>query len=279
MKPAPFTHHAPTSVEQAVGLLHQVGQEGKVLAGGQSLIPAMNMRLAAPTHLVDINRLPEADRIEVTDEWVRIGPLVRHEQLRRSSVAHDALPLLRAALDQVAHPAIRNRGTTVGSVTHADAAGEMPAVLALCRGIVEATGPDGVREIAAGDFFSGPLETTLDHDELVTGLRFARFPAGTRTGFWESARRSGDYALAGVALAVGPDFVRASFVSVTEVPDVLDLTAAAGHGADAVADAVREHVRPEADLHATADYRRALVTELTLRGLAQLRDTEGSRRG
>lgn len=276
MKPAAFVHHAPASVAEAVAALREAGHEGKVLAGGQSLIPAMNMRLAGPAHLVDINGLPDADFIEVTDDWVRIGPLVRHEQLRRSEEAYAALPLLRQTLDHVAHPAIRNRGTTVGSIVHADPAGEMPAVLLLCDGVVEATGPDGTREVAAADFFRGPLETDLEHDEIATAVRFRRFEPGTRTTYLEYARRLGDFAIAGVALASGPSSTRAAFVSVTDVPSVLDLTeqVAAGDLEAAVA-AVPEHVQPEDDIHATAEYRRMLVTELTRRGLAEL--MEGAR--
>jgi carbon-monoxide dehydrogenase medium subunit len=171
----------------------------------------------------------------------------------------------------VAHPAIRNRGTTVGSIVHADPAGEMPAVLLLCDGVVEATGPDGTREIAAADFFTGPLETVLEHDEIATAVRFARFEPDTRTTYLEYARRHGDYAVAGVALASGPTTSCAAFVSVTDVPTVLDLTEQVAAGdLDAAAAAVHEHVRPEGDIHASAEYRRMLVTELTRRGLVEL---------
>jgi carbon-monoxide dehydrogenase medium subunit len=271
MKPAAFVHHAPSSVPEAVATLREAGPEAKVLAGGQSLIPAMNMRLAGPTHLVDINGLPGADFVEVTDAWVRIGPLVRHEELRRSEEAYAALPLLRQALDHVAHPAIRNRGTTVGSIVHADPAGEMPAVLVLCDGVVEATGPGGSREVPAAEFFRGPLETVLEHDEIATAVRFRRFEQGTRSTYLEYARRRGDYALAGVALATGPTATRAAFVSVTDVPTVLDLTGQVAAGdLDAAAAAVHDHVRPADDIHASADYRRMLVAELARRGLESL---------
>ena len=232
MKPAPFVHHAPRTVDEAVGVLAEVGHDGKVLAGGQSLIPVLNMRLASPGHLVDINGVTGLDAVDVTDAWVRVGALVRHAGLERHDEADAALPLLRQAVRNVAHPAIRNRGTTVGSIAHADPAGEMPSVLVLTGGVVEAVGPRGRREIAAADFFEGPLETTLAPDELVEAVRFGRFAPGTRTAFLESARRHGDYALAGVALAVevadGGEVrsARASFVSVTPVPTVLDLSPA-----------------------------------------------------
>lgn len=278
MKPAPFVHHAPRTLEEAVAVLGDVGHDGKVLAGGQSLIPLLSMRLASPDHLVDVNGVAGLDTVEVTDTHVRVGALVRHAGLERHEGAAAALPLLRQALRNVAHPAIRTRGTTVGSIAHADPSGEMPAVTVLTDGVVEAAGPRGRREIAATDFFTGPLETTLAEDELVVAVRFGRLPAGTRTGFVESARRSGDYALAGVALAVGLDgdvvtSARASFVSVTPVPDVLDLgPALAGRSAhdlplDDVVELVRSHVDPESDIHAPADYRRMLAAELTRRVL------------
>ncbi|MGO4599421.1 FAD binding domain-containing protein [Terrabacter sp. 2RAF25] len=284
MKPAPFEHHAPLSVEEAVAVLTEVGHDGKVLAGGQSLIPILNMRLASPAHLVDINRVAGLDGIEVTPGAVRVGALVRHAGLERSEEAYAALPLLRQALVNVAHPAIRNRGTTVGSIAHADAAGEMPAILALTEGVVEVAGPSGSREIPWGDFFLGALETSLAAEELAVAVRFRRFAAGTGTAFVEAARRHGDYAMAGVGVAVTvTDGVvsgaRASFVSVTDVPSVLDLGPALegvepagsawGAAVDAAAEAVHAHVDPEGDIHATAEYRRMLVTELTRRVLPQ----------
>ena len=276
-------HHAPDTVDEAVAVLARVGHEGKVLAGGQSLIPVLAMRLASPAHLVDINRVAGLDRVEVDELWVRVGALVRHAGLERHAGADAAQPLLRQALRNVAHPAIRNRGTTVGSIAHADPAGEMPAVAVLTGAVVEAVGPRGRREIAATDFFEGPLETTLAPDELVEAVRFGRFTPTTRTAFLEAARRSGDYALAGVAVAVDVEDghvtrARASFVSVTPVPTVLDLSPAlAGTEADgAVPDAVvvemvRSHVEPESDIHAAADYRRMLAAELTCRALAATR--------
>ncbi|HET9633191.1 MAG TPA: FAD binding domain-containing protein [Terrabacter sp.] len=282
MKPAPFVHHAPGTVEEAVAVLAEVGHDGKVLAGGQSLIPLLNMRLASPAHLVDINRVAGLDAVEVTPQHVRVGALVRHAALERSEEAYAALPILRQAVANVAHPAIRNRGTTVGSIAHADAAGEMPAVLALTEGVVEVVGPDGAREIPCADFFLGPLETCLAPEELVVGVRFGRFPAGTGTAFAESARRHGDYAVAGVGVAVTVSDgivsdARASFVSVTAVPSVLDLGAALRgvepgseawrRGLDAAAEVVHAYVDPEDDIHASAEYRRMLAAELTRRVL------------
>ena len=285
MKPGPFRYLAPTSIEEAVAALTE-HPDAKVLAGGQSLIPVLSMRLARPTHLVDLAGIPGLDSVEVTDDAVRVGAMVTHARLLADEEGYAALPLLRQALECVAHPAIRNRGTTVGSIAHADAAGEMPSILVLTDGIVEAVGPDGAREIAAKDFFVGALETTLEPTEVVRAVRFGRFPTGTTTAFLESARRHGDYAMAGVAVALTVDetaqisSARASFVSVTDIPDVLDLTAElAGRiptdlGTDpanwsVIDDAVAAHIKPETDIHATAEYRAHLAGELTRRAFAR----------
>jgi carbon-monoxide dehydrogenase medium subunit len=279
MKPAPFTHHAPRTVAEAVAVLGEVGHDGKVLAGGQSLVPMLNMRLASPAHLVDVNRVAGLDEVATSADAVRVGALVRHAELERHAGSWEALPLLRQALVHVAHPAIRNRGTTVGSIAHADAAGEMPAVLALTGGVVEAVGPSGEREIAWTDFFLGPLETTLRPDELVVAVRFPCFAPGTGTAFAERARRHGDYAMAGVAAAVTvADGVvtraQVSFVSVTDVPTVLDVTEAVAGREPAEAawsdtePLVRDHIQPEGDIHASAAYRAVLAVELARLTLA-----------
>ena len=159
MKPSPFTYHRPRSTDEAVQMLAGLGGEpggAKVLAGGQSLVPLMSMRLAAPGHLVDINHLPGLDTVEVTPSGVRVGALARHSRVERDDAAYAALPLLRQALRNVAHPTIRNRGTTVGSLVHGDPAAEMTAVLALLDGSVELAGPDGTREVAAARLLPRP---------------------------------------------------------------------------------------------------------------------------
>ena len=281
MKPAPFVHHGPRTLDEAVAVLGEVGHDGKVLAGGQSLIPVLNMRLAQPAHLVDINRVAGLDTVTVSDSHVRVGATVRHATLQKNDDAYAVLPLLRQALRNVAHPAIRNRGTTVGSIAHADAAGEMPSIAVLTDAVIEIVGPGGRREVAAGDFFEGPLQTVLEADELVEAVRFGRFGATTRTAFIESARRHGDYALAGVGVAVdleghGRDAVvrtaRAAYVSVTDIPVVIDLTeAVAGQPLssswDEIDDLVQAGIAPEADIHASSEYRRMLAAELTRRAL------------
>lgn len=280
MKPAPFVHHAPRTVDEATSVLADVGHDGKVLAGGQSLVPMLNMRLATPAHLVDLDGVAGLDAVEVEADHVRVGAMVRHTDLERHEQAYAALPLLRQALRHVAHPVIRNRGTTVGSIAHADAAGEMPSVLALCDGVVEVASATGAREIPWHDFFLGPLETSLAAEELAVAVRFGRLPAGTGTAFVERARRHGDYALAGVGATVTVvdgtvTRARLTFVSVTDVPAVLDVTETfAGCEPSSVdwsgaADLVAAAVAPEGDIHATAEYRRMLAVELSRIALAE----------
>ena len=280
MKPAPFDYHAPVSIAEAVAVLAQVGAEGKVLAGGQSLLPVLSMRLAAPAHLVDINRVSELAFVRVENAGVRVGALARHAELERHGGARAAVPLIGQGLRQVAHPVIRNRGTTVGSIAHADPAGEMTAVLALLEGTVELASVGGTRTAAAVDFFLGPLESDVRPGELVTSVFFPAPAGGTGTAFVEVSRRHGDYAICGLAAAVRcSDGVvvsaRAAYLSVGPVPVVLDLTDAVAGAKTGAADwaAAGElaagRVDPEGDIHASADYRRHLVRVLSARGLAQ----------
>src|SRR6185312_958525 len=161
MKPAPFAWHGPETVAEAVSLLAEIGRDGKVLAGGQSLVPILAMRLAEPAHLVDINRIASLDIVTVDGTGVRVGALARHRRVERDAAAGRVQPLLPQALALVAHPTIRNRGTSVGSLAHADPSGELTTVLALTGGSVTAESAAGTREIAAADFFVGTLESAL----------------------------------------------------------------------------------------------------------------------
>lgn len=282
MKPPPFAYSAPADVNEALRLLADLGREGKVLAGGQSLVPMLNMRLAAPAHLVDINGLAgELGGIEVGAGGVRVGALARHAAVERSDDVAGVLPLLRQALMHVAHPVIRNRGTVVGSLAHADPSAELPAVLCLLDGSVEGASPAGRRTISAADLYLGPLETSLNAEELITSAWFPALPSGTRTAFLEVTRRHGDYAVCGVAVALtcNPDGViagaRASYVSVSDTPLVLDLTEAVGglparHTDFAAAGRMAAGaVSPDGDIHASAEYRRHLAGVLTVRALHQ----------
>lgn len=280
MKPAAFDHHAPESVDEALATLAELGSDAKVLAGGQSLVPLMNMRLASPAALVDIERLDALDTIDVDEAGVRVGARVRHSRLHRDARAHEVIPLLRQALDWVAHPVIRNRGTALGSIVHADPAAELPAVLALLDGHVEvAASTDGTRTVPADQFFLGPLESDVRPGELAVAVTFPRPAPGTRSAFVELSRRHGDYALAGVAVTTTLDddrhvtAARAAFIGVSDTPAVVDLAPAlAGQPADALDhDAARELadpvLEPDDDIHATAAYRRHLAGVLLGRAL------------
>ncbi|SNS54384.1 carbon-monoxide dehydrogenase medium subunit [Geodermatophilus pulveris] len=279
MKPAPFRYADPGSVAEALEVL--AGEEGaKVLAGGQSLLPLLSMRLAAPAVLVDLNRVPGLDAVEVTEDGVRVGALVRHAELLAHAGAARVQPLLTRATANVAHPAIRNRGTTVGSIAHADPSGEMTAVLALTGGSVTVAEPSGERTVGWRDLFVGPLETSLPAAAVVTAAAFPALPPRSGTAFAEVSRRRGDYAVCGAGVVVTLDgdrrvaAARASYVSVGPVPAVHDLTGAVAgspvEDADwAAAGALaRTLVDPDGDLHASADYRRLLVGVLTERTLA-----------
>jgi 2-furoyl-CoA dehydrogenase FAD binding subunit len=261
VKPAPFAYRRPGSLAEAVAAL--AGEaDAKVLAGGQSLVPLLSMRLAAPSLLVDINAVPGLDTIEVEEGGVRVGALARHAAVLGSEQVRRTQPLVTAALAHVAHATIRNRGTTVGSLVHADAAAEMPAVLTLLGGSLEVEGPSGRRTIAADDLFAGPLECSVAHDEVAVSAFFPALAPGAGVAFDEVARRHGDYALVGVAALVDGDSVRAGFLSVDEVPTVVDLT---GVPLAEVGDAALDQLEPTGDIHATAAYRAQLVRVLTAR--------------
>lgn len=280
MKPPPFVYHRPGDLEEALDTLAQVGSDGKILAGGQSLVPLMSMRLAAPAHLVDINALSELGDIQVGHDGVQVGATVRHAQLERDEAAFAAQPLLRQALSHVAHPTIRNRGTSVGSLAHADPAGELTAVLALLGGTVTIRSKATERTVAAAEFFLGPLESAVRPDELATSAFFPALPPKTGTAWTEVSRRNGDYAVCGVGALVTLDddsrigTARLGLISVGPTPVVVDLTdSLAGRPADAAtfteaARRVEHTVDPEPDIHATAEYRRHLVGVLTSRALA-----------
>jgi carbon-monoxide dehydrogenase medium subunit len=194
LKPAPFEYHSPLSVAETVSLLGSL-EDAKVLAGGQSLIPLLNFRLARPAHLVDINRLAELDRVYERDGGLAVGATVRQADLEVNPLAASRCPLLPLALRLVAHPVIRNRGTVCGSLAHADPAAELCATLMALEGRVIARSERGEREIAADDFFRGPMDSALEPDELLTE---AWFPAAAgRVAIAEEARRHGDFAMAG----------------------------------------------------------------------------------
>ena len=286
MKPAPFDYRRPASLQEALAAL--AGEpNAKVLAGGQSLVPLLSMRLAAPSLLVDINGLPGLAEITVENgegaRGIRVGALARHADVLASVDARRTQPLLAMALEHVAHATIRNRGTTVGSIVHADAAAEMPVVLKLLGGSVDVASVRGTRTIPADALFLGPLESSLAHDEIAVSAYFPALAPDAGVAFDEIARRHGDYALCGVAALVrldGSEVVeaRAGYLSVDEVPTVVDLTpslagqvlsaAPATDRALATAgEAALAELDPAADIHDTAAYRAQLVRVLTARVL------------
>lgn len=290
MKPSAFEYSRPESVSEAVALLAELGSDSKVLAGGQSLIPLLSMRLAAPAHLIDINRIAELSYVRTASDGsasggpargargVRVGALARHSEVERDADARGTQPLLSQALRQVAHPTIRNRGTTLGSIVHADPAGEMPAVLCVLGGSVSVASLSGRRVIRAEDFFLGPLESAIQPDELAIEAFFPALGELSGTAFEEVSRRQGDYAVCGVAVLVCLDddlrvsAARAGYLSLAGTPLVVDLTEAllgrtfdgdlAGAG-----ELARTMVDPAADIHASADYRRQLAAVLTDRAV------------
>jgi carbon-monoxide dehydrogenase medium subunit len=276
LKPAPFSFVRPQDLRHALEAL-AADPGAKVLAGGQSLVPLLNMRLAAPSTLVDINGLPDLDHVRADPDGVRVGALARHADVLASADVRRVQPLLSLALEYVAHATIRNRGTVVGSLVHADAAAELPAVLALLGGTVTAASTRGTREIAAADLFAGPLESTLVRDEVAVEAFFPALAAGAGVGFAEIARRHGDYALCGVAavVRVAGDAVvaaRAGYLSVADVPTVVDLSAVLADGVTeaslaAAGEAALENLDPGDDIHATAAYRSRLARVLTTRVL------------
>lgn len=283
MKPAPFAFLRPATLEEALAAL--AGEQGaKVLAGGQSLVPLLSMRLAAPSMLVDINALPDLGHVRVAEDGVRVGALARHAEVLASAEAAEAQPLLALALSHVAHPTIRNRGTTVGSIVHADAAAEMPMVLRLLEGSVDVASVRGRRTVPAAELFAGPLESTLAHDEIAVEAFFPGLAPGAGVAFQEISRRHGDYALVGVAAHVETDGeavtrARLGFVSVSDVPVVVDVTDAVRDPAGDPAAVALAELDPADDIHATAAYRAHLVRVLAPRVLAAATDHARSRAG
>ncbi len=266
MKPPSFEYVAAGSVEEAVETLAR--GEAKVVAGGQSLVPLLNMRLARPALLVDVNRVAGIDAVEI-DGVVRLGALVRQADALASADVDGAVPLLTAALRHVGHPATRSRGTIGGSLAHADPAAELPAVLTALDGEVVAVGTGGERTIPAGKLFTGPFSTALAQDELLTAVVLPR-QAMRPFGFAELSRRHGDFALAGAVVLLDP--ARVVLFGVGGVPErALEAERALGDGAGAAeaAELATRGLKPVDDVHADGGYRRRVATVLVRRALEQ----------
>src|SRR5688572_14804697 len=271
MKPAPFEYHRPASAEEAVALLAEHGYEAKLLAGGQSLVPAMNFRLAQPAVLIDLNGIPDLGYLREDGDGLRIGAMVRQAAAEHSEPVRVRAPLLAEALPHVAHPQIRNRGTLGGSIAHADPASEIPAVMLALGARFTLRGPSGDRVVTADDFFTGLFGTALEPDEMLVEVEVPPLAARTRCAFTELSRRHGDFALAGVAAAITLDEagrVSAARIALLGVGDgpVLSVGAAEAltgqlpgdEAHRAAAAAAAGEVDPPSDIHASAAYRKHL---------------------
>lgn len=280
MKPPRFEYYDPPSLDEAIALLDRFGDEAKVLAGGQSLVPVLNMRLARPRALIDLNRIESLRFIRIEEGQLRIGAMTRHREVERSEAVASALPILREAIEQVGHVQIRTRGTLGGSLAHADPAAELPAIATLLDAELVAVGPNGARSIPAREFFVMVFMTSLDPREILTEVRFPLLPPRTGTCFMEVARRHGDFALAGVGcyltLDVAGRIERAGIaltgVGLTPVRAGQAEAALAGRTPspelfERAAAAVSEEIDPSDDVHATAEYRRHVAGVLTRRAL------------
>jgi len=282
MKPAPFEYHAPHTLEEALELLARHGDEAKALAGGQSLVPAMNFRLAQPAVLVDLNGIEELFYLEGTEEGgLRVGTMTRMRQVERSSLVAQRAPLVAETLPFIAHPQIRNRSTFGGSIAHADPAAEIPAVALVLDARLHLRSQGGARQLPATEFNTGLFETALTAEELLVEVELPPPPPCTGWAFTEVSRRHGDFALVGVAarITLGSDgkcsSARLALLSVGEGP-VLAASAAAGlvgevYGEDslrgAAATVAHQDIDPPGDIHASPNYRRHLAEVLTHRVL------------
>jgi len=281
MKPPPFAYMAPRSLEEALSLLARHGDDAKVLAGGQSLVPALNLRMMAPSVLVDINRVPELTGIFQNAAGITLGALTRHRQLERDPIIARAIPMLASAAPLIAHLPIRSRGTMGGSLSHADPAAELAAACLACDATMVLRGPNGKREVPAVSFNLGVFTTALMPGELLVAVRFPSWPATRRHGFQEVARRHGDFAICGAAVTVDLQSdgrcgdARIVIFGVADHPLLRPAAATALRGQlptpsllREVAELAAEGLTPGSDLHASAEYRRRVAPNLVRRALA-----------
>ena len=271
MIPAPFEYERADSAEAAVALLAEHGDEAKLLAGGHSLLPMMKLRLAVPSVLVDVGRLDELRYVRDAGDHVAVGALSRHRDLETDALLAAEVPLLAHAAGEVGDPQVRHRGTIGGSLAHADPASDLPAVLLALDGTLVATGPDGQREIAAGDFYTGFLESALAPDELLTEIRVPKTgPEGW--SFQKFNRRAQDWAIVGVAAVRTEARTGVGLVNMGSTPlladGVMEALAQGASAADA-ADRAIEGTEPQGDINASPEYREHLARVLVRRALEQ----------
>ena len=279
MKPAVFEYADPSTLSEALALLAEHGDEAKILAGGQSLVPLLNMRLAMPAVVVDINRLEGLDRLDVSHE-LTIPALVRQGDVERARELRGGWPLLTEAIGWVGHPQIRNRGTVVGSLAHADPAAELPVVFSAMDGTMEITGLNGRRVVPADEFFVHIMTTAIEPDEILVKVHLPKLAAHTGTAFLEVARRHGDFAVASVAVVLTVNDGICSRASIAlggvapvplRVPKAEGFLAGQAPSTGVFSEAGRiasSECEPVSDIHGTAEYRRDLVAALVPRALA-----------
>jgi carbon-monoxide dehydrogenase medium subunit len=292
MKPAPFAYVAPRSLDEALALLGRYADDGKVLAGGQSLLPVLNFRLAQPAVLIDLNGVGELASLRAEDGGLRMGALTRHRALERDPEVAARAPLLAEAVHYIAHPQIRNRGTVGGSLAHADPKAELPALAVALEARLHLQRQGGDRWLAAADFYTGLFSTALEPDELLTEIVWPALPPRSGWAFEEAARRHGDYAQVGLAAVVRLDEAgrceQARLVFLAAGPGPLEARSAAAALAGAVpgeetiaaaAAAAAAEIEPTDDVHASAAFKRHLARVLTGRALrrAFARAREGGR--
>jgi carbon-monoxide dehydrogenase medium subunit len=281
MKLSPVDYEAPGTVAEALDLLAEHGDEASVLAGGQSLIPLLALRLAQPAVLIDINGVAELSGVSTTDGWVTIGATTREYMAEESVTIAESVPLLAAALPLIGHEAIRSRGTVGGSLAHADPAAELPAVARALNAEFVVRGPSGERVVPAAEWFEGYLTTSRGPDELLTEVRFLAARPGTGTSFQEVARRHGDFAMVGLATSVTLNVgtitdARLAFAGVSDVParataaeELLEGERPTAELFDEAARVAAADIDPPSDLHGSAEYRKKVAAALVRRGLRE----------
>ena len=281
MKPAPFEYHAPDSVEEALFILHNSGDNAKLLAGGQSLVPAMNFRVVQPSALIDLNRVSEMAYIHIDSECLRIGAMTRERQLEFDPSISKRIPLLHEAAPHIAHPQIRNRGTIGGSLVNADPAAELPVLMLALQARLKARNASSERWIDAADFFVGMFTTALEADEMLVEIEIPFMPPRTGWSFLEVAPRAGDYAMMGVAVRVTLDETgkcqnaKLVFLNAGDGPVDAKEAAQSLRGASisdelidvAAAVASGKEINPFGNIHASVDYQRHLANVLTKKAL------------
>jgi carbon-monoxide dehydrogenase medium subunit len=280
MKLPPLDYACPATLSEAIALLASHDGDAKVLAGGQSLMPILAFRLAAPKLLVDLRKVPALREIKIASDGVRLGAMVRWRDVLDDARLATAHPLLKAAVTHVAHYQIRNRGTVGGSIAHADPAAEMPGIVVTCDAEITVTGSSGTRVIKADDFFEGALTTALGNDEIITEIRLPAWPAKRRWGFQEFARRRGDFAMAAAALFYDQDSsgkatnAHVGIIGCGDRPRRLPEVEAVLNGQaidealmTRAAEATSACVDAQEDIHASAAYRRSLAGTMVERAL------------